>query len=111
MNFLKQLIATAVLCLVLQYFFPWWTLVIGAFAAGYWAGNKGFISFFAGFLGVALLWSVTAMIIDTQTHSILTEKVAQLFPTKTPPLLMLLTAIVGGLPGGFAGLTGAVMKR
>jgi len=111
MNFLKQLIATAVLCLALQYFFPWWTLVIGAFAAGYWAGNKGFIAFLAGFLGVGLLWLITAMIIDTQTHSILTDKVAQMFPTKTPALLILLTALVGGLPGGFAGLTGAVMRK
>jgi len=111
MNFLKQLIATAVLCLALQYFFPWWTLVIGAFAAGYWAGNKAFIAFLAGFLGVGLLWLITAMIIDTQTHSILTDKVAQMFPTKTPALLILLTALVGGLPGGFAGLTGAVMKK
>lgn len=111
MNFLKQLVVTAVLCLALQYFLPWWTLVIGAFAAGYWAGNKGFISFLAAFLGVFLLWLATAMIIDTQTHSILTEKVAQMFPTKTPLLLMLLTALVGGLPAGFAGLAGALIKK
>ncbi len=111
MNFLKQLIATALICLALQYFFPWWTLVIGAFAAGYWAGNKGFLAFVAGFLGVALLWLITAMIIDTQTNSILTEKVAQLFPTKTPTLLLLLTAFVGGLPAGFAGLAGALVGK
>ncbi len=108
MNFLKQLIATALLCLVLQYFFPWWTLVIGAFAAGYYAGNKAFMAFLAGFLGVALLWLVAALVIDLQTQSILTDKVAQLFPTKTPALLLLLTAVVGGLLAGFAGMTGAI---
>lgn len=108
MNFLKQLVATAILCLALQYFFPWWTIVIGSFAAGYWAGNRGFVSFAAGFLGVAMLWVITAMVIDAQTHSILTEKVAQLFPTKTPALLYVLTAFVGGLPAGFAGLAGAL---
>lgn len=111
MNFLKQLIATALLCLAIQYFFPWWTLVIGAFAAGYWAGNKAFMSFLAGFLGVALLWLVAALVIDLQTQSILTDKVAQLFPTKTPALLMVLTAIVGGLPGGLAGMTGALARK
>lgn len=110
MNFLKQLVATALLCLALQYFFPWWTLVIGSFAAGYWAGNKGFVSFAAGFLGVALLWVITAMLIDAQTNSILTEKVAQLFPTKTPALLYVLTAVVGGLTAGFAALAGALVK-
>ena len=111
MNFLKQLVATMVLCLALQYFFPWWTLVIGAAAAGYWAGNKGIVSFGAGFLGVALLWLITAMMINAQTNSILTEKVARLFPTQSSSLLLLLTALVGGLCGGFAGLTGALVRK
>lgn len=110
MNFLKQLAATALLCLVLQYFLPWWTLVIGAFAAGYWAGNKGFVSFAAGFFGVAFLWIATALVIDVQTNSILSEKVAQIFPTQTRPLLYVLTALVGGLPAGFAALAGAFAK-
>lgn len=111
MNFLKQLLATAVFCFVLQYFLPWWTLVLGAFAAGYWFGNNGFVAFAAGFLGVALLWVVMSFVIDSQTNSILTNKVAQLFPTKTPGLLLLLTSVVGGLPAGFAGLTGALARR
>lgn len=111
MNFLKQILATAVVCFVLQYFLPWWTMVIGAFAAGYWAGNRGFMAFAAGFLGVALLWLVTSMVIDWQTNSILSEKVAQIFPTKTKSLLFVVTAIIGGLPAGFAGLTGAMVRK
>ncbi|MDZ4715827.1 MAG: hypothetical protein SH819_10190 [Cytophagales bacterium] len=110
MNFLKQAVFTAALCLILQYFLPWWTLVIGAFAGGYWFGNKGFISFLAGFVGVGLLWFLTALYIDVQTQSILTEKIARLFPTKTPALLFLLTSLVGGLPAGFAALTGSILK-
>lgn len=110
MNFLKQILATVVFCLVLQYFLPWWTLVIGAFIAGYWGGAKGFSAFAAGFLGVALLWLVTALVIDAQTNSILSEKVAQVFPTKTRSLLLVITAMVGGLPAGFAGLTGALAR-
>ncbi|MBY0435435.1 MAG: hypothetical protein K2U26_15125 [Cyclobacteriaceae bacterium] len=110
MNFLKQTLATIALCFALQYFLPWWTLAIGAFAAGYWFRNKGIVSFAAGFAGVALLWFATALIIDLQTQSILTEKVARLFPTKTPVLLFVLTAFVGALPGGFAALTGSLIK-
>ncbi len=111
MNFLKQLLATIIFSLVLQYFLPWWTLMLGAMAAGYLYGKDGFAAFGAGFLGVALLWAIASMILDAQTQSILTNKVALLFPTKTPALLLVLTALVGGLPGGFAGLTGAMMKR
>lgn len=110
MNFIKQTLFTIALCLILQYFLPWWTLAIGAFAGGYWFANKGWISFLAGLTGVGLLWFLTAMVIDIQTQSILTEKVARLFPTKTPALLFLLTAFIGGLPAGFAALTGSLLK-
>ena len=110
MNFLKQTIFTFAICLVLQYFLPWWTLVLGAMGAGYWFNNKGWVSFSAGLVGVGLLWFTTAMLIDVQTQSILTEKVAKLFPTKTPALLFLLTSIIGGLPAGFAALTGSLLR-
>lgn len=111
MNFLKQLLATILICLILQYLLPWWTLVFGAFGAGYWYGRNGFVAFAAGFLGVALLWVVMSVVVDSQTNYILTEKVAQMFPTKTKGLLLLLTAVVGGLPAGFAALTGAMARR
>lgn len=110
MNFLKQIAITILLCWVLQYFLPWWTLVLGAFAGGYLFGETSGKSFLAGFAAVALLWLVTAFIIDAQTHSILTDKVARLFPTKTSGLLFVLTALIGGLPGGFAAMSGALLK-
>ena len=110
MNFIKQTFFTIALCFLLQYFLPWWTLVIGAMLGGYLFGNKGWVSFLSGLTAVGLLWFATAMFIDIQTQSILTEKVARLFPTKTPGLLFLLTSLIGGLPAGFAALTGSLLK-
>ena len=110
MKFLKQTLFTVALCFILQYFLPWWTLALGAFVGGYVFGNNGWVSFLSGFLAVGLLWFSTALFIDIQTQSILTEKVARIFPTKTPALLFLLTAIIGGLPAGFAALTGSLVK-
>ncbi len=110
MNFLKQTLFIIVACLALQYFLPWWTLAIGAALGGYLFGTNGWTSFLSGFIGVGLLWLTTAMIIDMQTNAILTEKVAQLFPTKAPALLMVLTAVIGGVVGGFAGLTGSLFN-
>lgn len=111
MNFLKQTLFTIVACLVLQYFLPWWTLALGAFVGGYYFGNSGGVSFLSGLLAVGLLWFAVAFTIDVQTQSIMTEKVARIFPTKIPALLFLLTALIGGLPAGFAALTGALLKR
>ena len=110
MNFVKQTLFTIALCFILQYFLPWWTLALGAFAGGYLFGKNGWVAFLSGLLGVGLLWLSMAMFIDIQTQSILTEKVARIFPTKTPALLFLITAIIGGLPGGFAALTGSLIK-
>ena len=110
MTFLKQTLFTIALCFIFQYFLPWWTLVFGALVGGYWFDNKAWMSFLSGLVGVGLLWVVMAMVIDIQTQSILTEKVARLFPTKTPALLFLLTGIIGGLPAGFAAMTGSLLK-
>jgi hypothetical protein len=106
MKFLAQLFVTAIVCFVLQYFLPWWTMALGAFAMGYLFSNSGFTSFAAGLLGVALLWLVMAYYIDMTTDSILTDKVAKILPMN----VFILTSLVGGLVGGFAALTGAVLK-
>jgi hypothetical protein len=110
MNFLKQTLFTIALCFILQYFLPWWTLAIGAFIGGYAFGKNGWSAFASGFVAVGLLWLVASIFIDVQTQSILTEKVARIFPTKTTTLLFVLTAIIGGLPAGFAALTGKLVK-
>jgi uncharacterized integral membrane protein len=106
MNFLKQLAVTFVVCCVLQYFLPWWSLAAGSFAAGYAFNSKGFVSFLAGFLGVSLLWLTVAWVIDLKTASILSDKVDKILPIN----VYLLTALVGGLTGGFAALTGSSFK-
>jgi hypothetical protein len=106
MKFLIQLLVTSVVCFALQSFLPWWTMAVGAFTVAYLMGNKGFPSFLAGFLGVAVLWVGMAYYIDALTHSILTEKINRLLPINA----FVVTLIVGGLVGGFASLTGSMMR-
>lgn len=106
MKFFIQLIITILVCLVLQLFLPWWSIAIGAAGVAYMVGNKSFNSFLAGFLAIALLWVGLALIIDLKTNSILTEKINQLLSLNS----FILTMLVGGLVGGFAALTGALIK-
>ncbi len=106
MKFIIQLLITTAVCFILQSFLPWWTMAVGAFTVAYLMGNKGFPSFLAGFLGVAVLWIGMAFYIDALTHSILTEKINRLLPINA----FLATLIVGGLVGGFASLTGSMMR-
>lgn len=106
MKFFIQVISTVIICLVLQLFLPWWSIAIGTFGVAYFAGNKSFVSFLAGFISIALLWSVFAFYLDFKTDSILTTKVNQLLPVNA----FILTVLVGALVGGFAALTGALIK-
>ena len=106
MRFLIQLIVTAAVCFLLQYFLPWWTMAVGAFTVGYFIRNKGYVSFLAGLVGVSLLWLGMAYYIDVSTDSILTEKINRLLPVNS----FLMTALVGGLVGGLAALTGSLLK-
>ena|SRR5271154_4812155 len=105
MKFLIQVFATIILCFILQYFLPWWTMAIGAFGVGYFSKNKGYISFFCGLLSIGLLWLTMAFFIDVTTQSVLSQKVNNLLHVNA----LLLTGIVGGLVGGFAALTGSVL--
>jgi hypothetical protein len=109
MKFTVQTAFILILGALLQTFLPWWTLTIGAFAIGFLFASNGWKSFFAGFLGIGLLWLGMSLYIDITTQSVLTEKVARLFPTKTTPLLFVITSLVGGLVGGLASLTGSIL--
>jgi hypothetical protein len=106
MKFVIQIIATIIVCFLLQTFLPWWTMAIGAFTVGYILANKGYVSFAAGFLAVGLLWLGMAFYIDQSTYSILTEKINRLLPLNS----FILTTLIGGFVGGFAALTGALLK-
>ncbi len=107
MKFIIQLIITIAICFLLQTFLPWWTMAIGSLAVGYGVSNKASISFVAGFIGVGILWLGMAYYIDQTTQSILTEKVNKLLPLNA----FVLTTLIGGLVGGFAALTGALLKQ
>jgi hypothetical protein len=106
MKFLIHLLFIVVFCFVLQYFLPWWAMAIAALGVSYFIGNKPSVSFLAGFLGVGILWFGMAYYTDVTTQSILTLKINNLLPVNA----FLMTALVGGLVGGFASMTGAVLK-
>ena len=106
MKFILQTLVTVAGCFVVQYFLPWWTMALAAMTAGYIFHNDGIISFSAGFIAAGLLWLTMAYYLDSTTQSILTEKVNKLFPLN----VFILMTVIGGLVGGFAALTGSLMR-
>lgn len=106
MRLLIQMLVTIVVCFMFQKLFPWWSMAIGAFLVGFVFSNTVGRSFWAGFISVGLLWLGLSLYVDITTESVLTGKIAQLFPIN----LFVLTTLIGGLVGGLASMTGSLLK-
>ncbi len=110
MKLIVKVILIALLAYILQMFLPWWAIAISSFVVNAIIHTKAGSSFLAGFLGVFVLWFIAAWRIDAKTDSLLTQKMAELFFVNEPLLLILITAFIGGLVGGLAGLAGSTLK-
>lgn len=99
-------ILIAISAWILGLFLPWWSLAIPCVVLGAWLGKSGGRSFMYGFTGIALLWLLQSIFIHFANGGILTARIAELFSLPDPVLVILLTAIVGGMAGGLSTLTG-----
>lgn len=115
MKFITVLILTVLLGYLVYLFndlLPWWTIAIAAFIAGAVVPLKAFPAWLAGFLGVALLWLALAWMINDANGGIMAGRMAQVLPLNgNVNLLYVLTALVGGLTGGFGALAGHYLRK
>jgi hypothetical protein len=96
---------------ILQLFLPWWIIALVAFALALWKGTSSRQAFWSGFGAIVFLWAATALVIHLRNEGILTAKIAGLFALPFPALMILITALVGGLVGGLAALSGFYWQR
>lgn len=111
MRFIFKIILIAGLSYLFELFLPWWSVVIAAFLVNLWMPSKGFVDFLSGFLGVGLLWLIYAWLIDSDTASVLSARIAQLFNMPNASFMIAVTGLVGGIAGGFAALSGSQFRR
>lgn len=111
-NFLISTLLIAAIGFPLQLFFPWWSIAILAALLGFVLKFENSLwSYMAGFLGVALLWGIYAMYLDMGNAHILSTKMGNLFGKLSSSSMILLTALIGGIVGGFAAATGTLGKK
>ncbi|HTF20224.1 MAG TPA: hypothetical protein VK658_19270 [Chryseolinea sp.] len=108
MRFIVQFIAIVITAHLLGLFLPWYACAAVAFIAGYFL--KSSQNFLAGFLAIAVLWTFNAWMADLDSSSSLPLRVAQLLGVGSAGMVYVLTAVVGGLVGGFATMSGAMLK-
>jgi hypothetical protein len=111
MKFLITIILIAVCSAVAEYFLPWWTIAIVAFMVAIAMPLKPGKAFLSGFVGIALFWLCAALMKDIPNEHILSSRMAVLFFKKPNyDLFILVTVLVGGLVGGMAAWSGALIR-
>jgi len=107
MRFLLSVLLTAVLSFLTGLILPWWSIAIISFLVALLLAQKTSAAFLSGFLGIFLLWFILAFWIDFKNNSVLSHKISELFKLGgSSVLLILVTAFIGGLVGGFAAMAG-----
>jgi hypothetical protein len=110
MRFFTQMILIAVAAYLLDLFLPWYSVAIAAFLVSVLIQSAS--NFFAGFLGVGILWFASAWLINADASNSLASRVAAIFPlNNNETLLMLLTALIGALVAGCAAVAGASLRK
>jgi len=111
MKLLVGIILTALLSFVLGLYLPWWSIAIAAFISTLLIPMRAMKGFLSGFFGVFILWALLAWWIDLKNQGILSKKVAEIFPLGGSAfLLILVTAFIGALVGGFAAMSGSYLR-
>jgi len=111
MKFALSIALTSLLAFAGSLWLPWWWIAFAGFISGVMIAQSPGKAFLGGFTGIFLLWSLLAWWIDIQNKGILSHKIALIFPLSGNSfLLILVTAIVGGLVSGLGSVTGSLLR-
>lgn len=110
LKFILKVIFTGLIAFLLQFYLPWWSIAIAGLLISFILSSSGISSFFSGFLGISVYWGLLAFIVDNANNQLLSTKVAEIFSLPNSAILILITAFVGGLIGGFGALTGSQLR-
>jgi hypothetical protein len=111
MKFLLFTLLSALLVVFLNIVSPYWVVMIalivlaGLIRPSVWGG------FFGGGLGMGLVWLGQTVYISAVTSSTLPDKMGAIMGLGSGLNLMVLTAVLGFILGGFSGLLGVLFRN
>jgi hypothetical protein len=113
LRFGVTVLLTTLLSFAFGLYLPWWSMALVAFLIAFFLYQpRPRVAYLGGFLGLFLLWGLLALWIDVQNDHILSRRMAILFPLGgSSALLILVTALLAGLIGGLAALSGNYLFR
>lgn len=112
MKFWTSIILTLVVSFAAGFYLPFWSVALVAFGVAVVMDLKPVMAWLAGFVSILFLWGLLIWWIDAQNDSILSARMATLFPLGgSSALLILIAALVGAIIGGLAALSGSFLRK
>ncbi len=112
MKFIISLLLITLLSFTACLYLPWWSIAIVAFIVSGLIPQSAGRSFLTAFLALFLLWGGLSFWISNHNQHILAHKVSLLiFKINSPYILMLVTALIGGVVAGFAAITASFIRK
>jgi len=110
MRFLLSVILIAALAATGEWFLPWWTFAVAAFVVSIFTRMRAGIAFLSGFIAVGGLWLGIMLWRDAANQHILSARMAALLRAASYSEIIIITALLGGLIGGLAAMSGALVS-
>lgn len=111
MRLILSILLIAALGFLAGKFLPWWSIAMVSFLVALLIPQTISKSFLSGLFGIFILWGIVALWIDIKNNSVLSHKVSELFKLGGSSfLLIFVTALIGGLVGGFAAMAGSSLR-
>jgi hypothetical protein len=112
MKFAASILLTIVVSFAAGLYLPFWSVALVSFGVAAFIYQKPGMAWLAGFVSILIFWGLLAFGIDAQNDSILSTRMASLFPLGgSAGLLILITGVVGGIIGGLSALSGSFLRR
>ncbi|OQP68471.1 hypothetical protein [Niastella populi] len=112
MKFGISIALTVIVSFAAGLYLPFWSAGLVAFLVSVFIYQKPGMAYLMGFTSIFLLWGALVLWIDAQNDSILSQRMASLFPLGgSSALIILITAIVGAIVGGLSALSGSFLRR
>lgn len=111
MKFIVACLLTALLGFSGGLYFPWWIIGVAAFVVSVFIPQSPAKAFLSAFIALFLLWGAQSFYIDQLNAHLLSIKIASILPLDgSYVLIIVLSAFIGGLVAGLAGLTGSFLR-
>jgi hypothetical protein len=102
----------ALLSFSLGLYLPWWTVAVAGGLVALILNLRPVAAFMAGFMAVFVLWGGLALLRSSSNDHILAKRMAAfILKNDNPWMLILLTALIGGLVTGLGALSGSFLRN